>query len=91
MDIISAREKLDQIDAAMREAFIARMNVVAEVAQYKKEHDLPIFDPIREEAMKQKNGDLIENSALRAHYIEFLTSLLTISKAYQSEILGEGK
>ncbi|MDD3410043.1 MAG: prephenate dehydratase domain-containing protein [Eubacteriales bacterium] len=51
MDLQEARNQIDQCDQQLVAAFKARMDAVLEIAQYKKEHGLPIFDPARERAV----------------------------------------
>ena len=43
-DINKARKKINEIDTKMAQLFEERMNASREVAQYKKEHGLPILD-----------------------------------------------
>ena len=52
-----ARIKIDQIDAAMAELFEQRMAAVREVIAYKIDHQLPILDVSREEAVIEKGCD----------------------------------
>ena len=53
-DLNEARIKLNDIDDKMKSLFIERMNIVKDIAIYKKENDLPIFDAKREEEMKER-------------------------------------
>ena len=39
-----ARQKINAIDKEMAKLFVERMKVSKEVAEYKMEHGLPIFD-----------------------------------------------
>ena len=52
MDLLQqARETINGIDAQMAALFEQRMRAVQAVAEYKKEHGLPILDAAREEAV----------------------------------------
>ena len=42
------REQIDRIDAELFRLFGERMDVVRQVALYKKAHGLPVLDPVRE-------------------------------------------
>lgn len=48
MEFQELRERIDEIDSELTRLFEERMDVVSSIAAYKKEHNLPIFDPQRE-------------------------------------------
>ena len=48
-ELEKSRVEIDEIDREMARLFERRMNVCADIAKYKKEHALPIFDPAREQ------------------------------------------
>ena len=48
MDIKDLRKEIDEIDEQMVELFVKRMGISAQVADYKKANNLPIFVPARE-------------------------------------------
>ena len=49
MDLMECRKMINEIDDQMKELFLKRMEVVSNVALYKKENNMPIFDSKREE------------------------------------------
>ena len=49
MDLKELREKIDFIDQQLIDLFSQRMQVAAQIGAYKKEHNLPVLDPIREQ------------------------------------------
>ena len=84
MDIQELRGQIDVIDDELVRLFCQRMNVAAQIADYKKEHGLPILVPSRErEKLKdvsQKAGPEMEN------YTRVLYSMLfELSRSYQSK------
>ena len=88
MDIQELRGQIDLIDDELVRLFCQRMNVAAQIADYKKEHGLPILVPSRErEKLKdvsQKAGPEMEN------YTRVLYSMLfELSRSYQSKRGGE--
>lgn len=83
-----SRKKINEIDAKMRELFCERMGVAEEVAEYKKEMGLPIYDKAREEAVVKNNSELIDNPDYASYYINFLNDVMKISRNYQSKILN---
>ena len=44
MDIQELRKQINQIDAQLVKTFEDRMHVALEIAKYKKENGLPVFD-----------------------------------------------
>lgn len=83
----SARQEINRIDREMAKLFAARMTAVGQVAQYKQENGLPIFDPLREEQVIQSNSNLIEDEVMRGYYIPFLRKTMNVSKEYQRRLL----
>jgi len=85
--LTEARQIIDRVDGEMAKLFAERMKAVATVAQVKKEHGLPIFDPAREAEVIRRNAARMENEDLRPYYIRFLQSNMEISRSYQSRLL----
>ena len=84
MDLTEIRQEIDKIDDQLVHLFCERMNLSAQVADYKKEHSLPIFVPGRERAILQsvaeKAGPEMDN------YTRVLYSMLfELSRSYQSK------
>ena len=79
--LIKPKAKIGQ---EMRVIFEERMKASEMVAEYKKENNLPIFDEKREKEIISKQASLI-NPILKDEYLEFYTSLITISKKYQDK------
>lgn len=83
----NARNSINEIDKEMAKLFVRRMEAVKEVAEYKKEHGLQIFDPAREAQVIEKNSLLVENEELKSYFVSFLHSNMEISKNYQHRLL----
>ena len=86
-----ARIKIDQIDAAMAELFEQRMAAVREVIAYKIDHQLPILDASREEAVIEKGCDRIQENELKEYYRELLVKQMELSRRYQQTLLAAAK
>ena len=82
-----ARNEINEVDARMAELFVRRMRAAEKVAEYKKQHALPILDPAREELVVQKNAKLVEDEALRSYYVNFIRKNMELSRAYQQALL----
>ncbi|MCR4741167.1 MAG: chorismate mutase [Lachnospiraceae bacterium] len=86
-ELAEARKKINQIDEQMAKLFEERMLLSMEIADYKKEHALPIKDPEREEEMIKKNRNMIENKSVEGYYVDFLKNIINLSCAYQTRLL----
>lgn len=84
MDIQELRGQIDNIDDELVKLFGKRMEIAAQIADYKKENNLPIFVPAREREklldVATKAGPEMEN------YTRVLYSMLfELSRSYQSK------
>ncbi len=88
MDLKDYRRQIDQIDEELVRLFCARMDVAAQIADYKKEHNLPILHPGRE---REKLRDVAELAGDEmGNYTRVLYSMLfELSRSYQSKRNGE--
>ncbi|MBQ9912598.1 MAG: chorismate mutase [Clostridia bacterium] len=82
-----AREIIGEADREIAALFEKRMAAVREVAEYKKERGLPVFDGAREDFLIRKNLCHIENEEIKDFYVSFIKSTMDISKRYQHRIL----
>ena len=84
MDLTELRSQIDQIDDELVRLFVQRMDVAANVAQYKKEQNMPIFVPARE---REKLADVAAKAGPEmANYTRVLYSMLfELSRSYQSK------
>lgn len=85
-DLNEARIQLNNIDDEMKSLFIKRMNIVKEIAIYKKNNNLPIFDEKREKEMIERLSK--DTNELKEYYIELLNTILKESKKYQENIIS---
>jgi chorismate mutase/prephenate dehydratase len=84
MDISELREKIDTIDDQLVSLFVERMGISAQVADYKKERNLPIYVPAREREILQKVAD--QAGPEFGNYTRVLYSMLfELSRSYQQK------
>ena len=83
-----ARETINQVDKEIAALFEKRMEAVREIAEYKKERGLPIFDGARENAIIKNAQTYIENDEIREFYVPYIRSTMNISKSYQRRIVS---
>ena len=84
MELKDYRNQIDAIDNELVRLFVARMNLSAQVANYKKEHNLPIYVPTREREILL---DVAEKAGPdMSTYTRVLYSMLfELSRSYQSK------
>ncbi len=87
MELNELRNYIDEIDDQLVDLFCQRMQLSAQVAEYKKSRDLPIYVPAREREILQQvakqSGPELEN------YSRILYStLFELSRSYQSKRNG---
>ncbi len=85
--LIKAREIIGETDKEIAALFEKRMAAVKEVAEYKKERGLPVFDSAREDFLIKQNLEHIEDENIKDFYVSFMKSTIDISKRYQHRIL----
>ena len=85
MDLKELRTEIDNIDDELVRLFGQRMDVAAQIADYKKANSLPILAPVRE---REKLQDVAEKAGPEmANYTRVLYSMLfELSRSHQSKI-----
>lgn len=89
--LTEARKKINEIDKNMAKLFEERMNVAKEIAEYKKENGIPIFDESRETEVIKKNTEYINTEDYKDYYVEFVQNVMDISKQYQRDRMEGSK
>lgn len=88
MELKDLRKRIDEIDEKLLPLFLERMNIANEVAQYKKENNLPILNKTRErEILKNVMDTAGEDMEIYAH--RFYSTIFELSRAYQSTLMPE--
>ena len=84
MELKDLRTEIDKIDDELVRLFGARMEIAAQIADYKKENNLPILMPSRE---REKLVDVAKKAGPEmANYTRVLYSMLfELSRSYQSK------
>ena len=87
MELSEIRKRINELNDEMLDLFLERMQLSAEVAEYKKANGLPILDKTRERdilaRMAEKGG--AENET---YVYQFFNTLMNLSKARQSELIS---
>ncbi len=88
MELNELRDQIDKIDRQLVELFIRRMNCSAAVAEYKKEHNMPVLDASRERALLNKVSEL-SGEDFEEYSRTLYSTILDLSRSYQHKQLGE--
>lgn len=78
-----ARKIINEVDSEMAKLFVKRMRAAEMVYEHKKQFGLPILDQSRENAVIEKNVELVEDETLKGYYIDYIKNVMSISRAYQ--------
>ena len=87
MDLNKIRLEIDAVDAELVELYKKRMSLSAQVAEYKRENNMPILDSSRERALLEKISEL-SGKEFEDYSRTLYSTILDLSKAYQHKILG---
>ncbi|MBR6570064.1 MAG: chorismate mutase [Clostridia bacterium] len=88
MDIQDLRKQINEIDAQLVKLFDDRMHVALEIAKYKKENGLPVFDPAREREVLNRQTAAVDDEM--AMYVKLLyNTLFDLSRSYQQQYMTQ--
>ncbi len=79
------RNEIDEIDKEMLALFERRMDVAKQVGDYKKQNNLPVFVPEREEAVIKSRVAALNNSEYADVTADFFSDLMAISRRLQQK------
>lgn len=85
--IEQARAVINETDKEMARLFEKRMEAVRNVAEFKSERGLPVFDAGREAQVIARNTAFVSDPVLREYYTSFLIDTMEISKRYQHRLM----
>ena len=84
MELNDIRNEIDAIDEQMVQLFCQRMQLSAQVADYKKANNMPIYVPARERSILQKVAEQ-SGSELENYTRTLYSTLFELSRSYQSK------
>ncbi len=86
-DLNELRQKINEIDKDLVELFKKRMAIAAGVAEYKKEHGLPVLDAARERALLERISEMA-GEEFDGYARTLYHTIMDVSKAYQQTRLN---
>ena len=82
------RGKIDKIDSQMADLFCQRMELAAQIAKYKKENNLPIFNSGREREVLSHMVDLC-GEELEGYIRVLYSTMFDVSRSYQHSLTAQ--
>lgn len=89
MDLNVLRRQLDEIDSQIVKLYEDRMDVCAQVAEYKIETGKKVFDKVREEEKLAKVRSLTHNEFNSYGVTELFEQIMSMSRKLQYQMLAE--
>lgn len=83
IDLLEIRNRIDEIDSKLVELLEERLNIVEEVAMFKKQTGKKIFDEVREKEVINKNIKKVKNKELEDYIKIIIQDIMNTSKKYQ--------
>lgn len=87
MDLKQLRDGIDEIDSEILALFMKRMELCRWVADYKKQHDMPVFQGGREQEIIDRIKKLTANEKLENGTTALFTNIMDISKILQNRTI----
>jgi chorismate mutase/prephenate dehydratase len=86
MNIEELRQNIDSIDNEISRLFTERMHIASQIAEYKREHNMPVLDQTRErEIISRITGN--QSDEVAAYSKMQFTTLFDLSRSYQNRRL----
>lgn len=89
MDLGELRQGLDEIDAQIVELYERRMDICAQVAEYKIENGKKVFDRVREQEKLAKVRSLTHNEFNGLGVQELFEQIMSMSRKLQYRLISE--
>ena len=89
MNLDELREKIDGIDSEMCRLFAERMQVVTDIARYKKENNMVVYHPSRARAVLQNISKKL-GPEYEGYGRSLYQTIFDLSESYQTRMLSQG-
>ena len=87
MDLKDLRTEIDSIDKELISLFEKRMNTAAKIGEYKKQNDIPVYDPQRE---REKLAEIVSNASedMMGYSEKLYNIIFELSRSHQRKLMG---
>lgn len=90
MELMQIRENLDRLDKEMLRILSERMSLIPKVAEYKRQNNLPRYQPDREKAILEGKRKLAEEMSLNPDLVENIYKrIIEDAHRIEKDIMGE--
>lgn len=89
-DIAALRQELDEIDRELVRLFERRTEVSRQVADYKRENNLPVLDAGREEQVLWSRVEMLSDKTLEKSVRALFMEIMRLSRLTQEDMLNRG-
>lgn len=86
MSIEKLRNEIDLVDRQIIELFEKRMKIAGEIAEYKKENSLPVFDEKREKEILEKLSAL-SNDRMKESVVGLYEKIFELCRDYEEKLI----
>ncbi|MCQ9210342.1 chorismate mutase [Granulicatella seriolae] len=83
------RKQIDAIDAQLIPLLEKRWDLIIQVANQKRAHNIPVFDARREQAILEKVAEKVSNPDYKESLQDLYSHLFDLSRAYQTKLLDQ--
>jgi len=83
------RREIDRIDGELVELFLKRMEVTGAVGAYKRQHGIPVLDPVRERQVIAAKTAKTEDPVRKADLAALYEAIMGISRRQQRRLVQE--
>lgn len=86
------RKQIDRVDRVLITALGERMSVMPDIAEYKKEHNVPVFQEKREQEIMKRLKKMAGDYNLNGSFVEeIFLSIFNEAKRIQQEVINKSE
>lgn len=90
MELQEIRENLDRLDKEMLAILAERMNLIPKVAEYKRQNNIPRYQPDREQAVLESKRKFAVEMSLNPDLVEDIYKrIIQDAHRIEEDIMGE--
>lgn len=85
------RDQIDKIDKQLLSLFLQRMDLAKQVGAYKRENNLPVLNPQREQELIAEKLLLLQDKEYEKYTVEFFECLMELSRQLQYQMMPQNE
>lgn len=88
-DLSEIRKRIDEIDTQLVDLLKERMKCASDVAEYKREKKMAVYDKAREDVKLETISSMAQDSFMKRSLKEIFRQIMSISRKYQYQLLKQ--